>query len=67
MRQNPNVHDFRVIVNPDVLTRLKTEDEDLLVDIERKYAGRLTFRTDPTYHHEKFLILDSSNNQELKA
>ena len=67
MRQNPNVHDFRVIVNPDVLNRLKTEDEDLLVDIERKYAGRLTFRTDPTYHHEKFLILDSSNNQELKA
>jgi ribonuclease G len=67
MRQNPNVHDFRVIVNPEVLNRLKTEDEDLLVDIERKYAGRLTFRTDPTYHHEKFLILDSSNNQELKA
>jgi ribonuclease G len=67
MRQKPEVHDLRVIVNPEVLNRLKTEDEELLVDIERKYAGRLTFRTDPTFHHEKFLILDGTNNQELKA
>src|SRR5215468_7729915 len=27
MRQNPGVHDVRVIVNPEVLNRLKTEDE----------------------------------------
>jgi ribonuclease G len=39
----------------------------LLVDIERKYSGRLTFRTDPTYHNEKFLILDGANNQELRG
>src|SRR5215468_2881534 len=64
MRQNPGVHDVRVIVNPEVLNRLKTEDEELLVEIERKYEGRLTFRSDPTYHHEKFLILDGTNNQE---
>ena len=67
MRQKPDIHDVRVIVNPEVLNRLKTEDEELLVDIERKYAGRLTFRTDPTFHHEKFLILDGTNNQEIKA
>jgi ribonuclease G len=67
MRQNPDVHEVRIIVNPEVLTRLKTEDEELLVEIERKYSGRLTFRTDPTYHHEKFLILDGASNQELRA
>src|ERR1700726_619047 len=67
MRQKPDVHDIRVIVNPEVLNRLKTEDDELLVDIERKYAGRLTFRTDPTFHHEKFLILDGTNNQEIRA
>jgi ribonuclease G len=67
MRQNPNVHEVRIIVNPEVLNRLKTEDEELLVDIERKYSGRLTFRTDPTYHNEKFVILDGANNQELRA
>ena len=67
MRHHPYVHDVRVIVNPEVLNRLKTEDEELLIEIERKYSGRLTFRTDPTYHLEKFLVLDGSNNQELRA
>src|ERR1700732_440025 len=67
LRKHPEIHDVRVIVNPEVLNRLKTEDEELLVEIERKYAGRLTFRTDPTYHHEKFLILDGQTNHELKG
>jgi ribonuclease G len=67
LRKHPEIHDVRVIVNPEILNRLKTEDEELLVEIERKYAGRLTFRTDPTYHHEKFLILDGQTNQELKV
>jgi ribonuclease G len=62
-----SVHDFRVIVNPDVLKRLKEEDEELLIDLERRYAGRLTFRGDPTYHHEKFVIVDTNTNNELKA
>src|SRR5246127_47576 len=67
LRKKPDIHDIRIIVNPEVLNRLKTEDEELLVDIERKYSGRLTFRTDPTYHNEKFVILDGANNQELKV
>src|SRR6202521_390918 len=67
LRQKQDVHDVRVIVNPEVLNRLKTEDEELLVDIERKYSGRLTFRTDPTFLHEKFVILDGTNNQELRT
>jgi ribonuclease G len=67
LRKHPETHDIRVIVNPEILNRLRTEDEELLVEIERKYTGRLTFRTDPTYHHEKFLILDGQTNQELKA
>src|SRR6201981_1869276 len=67
LRKHPETHDVRVIVNPEILNRLRTEDEELLVDIERKDAGRLTFRTDPTYHHEKFLILDGQTNQEIRA
>jgi tRNA-dihydrouridine synthase len=47
--------------------RLRKEDEELLIDIERKYAGRLTFRSDPTYHHEKFSITDANTGAELKA
>src|ERR1700736_6148503 len=48
------VHEIRVILNPDVLKRLKEEDGELLVELERRYAGRLMFRGDPTFHHEKF-------------
>src|ERR1043166_6462226 len=60
------VHDFRVILNPEVLKRLKEEDEEFLVDLERRYAGRLMFRGDPAYHHEKFTITDANSGAELK-
>jgi ribonuclease G len=61
------VHEIRVVVNPDVLKRLKEEDEELLVELERRYAGRLTFRGDPGFHHEKFVITDATSGAELKA
>lgn len=60
------VHDFRVILNPDVLKRLKEEDEEFLVELERRYSGRLVFRGDPAYHHEKFVITDANSGAELK-
>ena len=61
-----SVHDIRVILNPDVLKRLKEEDEELLVELERRYAGRLLFRGDPAYHHEKFTLTDANSGAELK-
>src|SRR5918997_532200 len=61
-----SVHDIRVILNPDVLKRLKEEDEDLLVELERRYAGRLLFRGDPSYHHERFTVTDANSGAELK-
>ncbi|HEY6204842.1 MAG TPA: Rne/Rng family ribonuclease [Chthoniobacterales bacterium] len=61
-----SIHDIRIILNPDVLKRLREEDEDSLVELERRYAGRLMFRGDPTYHHEKFLITDANTGTELK-
>jgi len=67
LRRFPDVHELKVIVNPHVLVRLRSEDEELLIEIERKYAGRLTFRGDPAFHHEKFTILDALTNQELKG
>lgn len=62
-----SVHDFRVILNPDVLKRLKEEDEDLLIELERRYAGKLMFRGDPAYHHEKFIVTDANTGAELKS
>src|SRR5207244_11451467 len=34
------VHEFRVILNPDVLKRLREEDEELLIELERRYASK---------------------------
>jgi ribonuclease G len=61
------VHEFRVILNPDVLKRLREEDEELLIELERRYASKLMFRGDPAFHHEKFVITDASNGAELKG
>ena len=58
--------ELRVSVHPEVLARLRTEDEELLVELERKLEGRLTFRADATYHHEKFVVQDALTNTELK-
>jgi ribonuclease G len=66
LRKFPEVHELKVTVNPHVMTRLRSEDEELLVEIERKYAGRLTFRSDPTFHHERFMIVDAQSGNELK-
>jgi len=66
LRANPDVHEVKVIVHPHLMNRLRSEDEELLVEIERRYEGRLTFRSDPALHHEKFTILDALNNRELK-
>jgi ribonuclease G len=68
MRKNiDTIHEIKVIVNPDLLERLRTEDEELLVDIERRYGGRLSFKPDPTLHREKFVITDANTGEELKA
>jgi ribonuclease G len=43
---NRDLH-IRILVNPGVLERLKTEDADLLVRLERKYNIAISFRPDP--------------------
>ena len=39
LRHQDTVHEIKVIVHPDLLNRLRTEDEEHLVDIERRYTG----------------------------
>lgn len=66
MRKNPDLHELKITVSPHLLQRLRKEDEELLIDIERRYAGRLTFISDPTSHHERFTIVDPNSGEELK-
>jgi ribonuclease G len=66
-KHKDSVHELKVVVHPDVLQRLRTEDEELLVELERKYEGRLTFRADVSFHHERFSVTDAVTGTELKT
>jgi len=65
-RHQDTIHEFKVVVHPEVLKRLRAEDEQLLIDLERKHAGRLAFRSDTAFHHEQFQILNGVTGEELK-
>ena len=66
-RQGERGRDLIVVVHPDVMHRLRTEDDAILVDLERRNAGRLTFRSDPSYHREKVTIIDASTGDEIRG
>ena len=57
--------DLVVVVNPDVLNRFKTEDSKHLVELERQHSGRLIFRSDPSLHRERFVIVDASTEKTI--
>ena len=66
-RDTSDESDFilRVVVNPNVRDRLQREDEDLIINFEKKYLVKLEFRADTSFHAEQFTILNGSNNREL--
>ena len=57
---------LRILLHPTNLERLRNEDEDLLLEIERSYGARLSFRADPIYHVENFKIIDIESGQEQR-
>lgn len=57
---------IRVMLNPTVLERLRSEDESLLVDIERLYDVNLSFRADVSYHMENFRLVNAVTGEELR-
>ena len=56
---------IRIYVHPEVLNRLRTEDEALLIDLEKKLAGKLSFRADPALHFEQFKVTDAISGADL--
>jgi ribonuclease G len=58
---------LRIVVHPTVLDRLRTEDEKLLIEMEKRYFGKLSFRADPAMHAEQFKIVNVANNEELAS
>ena len=65
MRLHPGVREVRVVLNADVLDRLKKEDEEILIDLERKFQGRLSFRVNPKFHFEEFKLANALTDEEL--
>ncbi|MSR64658.1 MAG: Rne/Rng family ribonuclease [Verrucomicrobiae bacterium] len=57
---------LRILVHPEVLQRLKNEDEKVLVEMEKKLQGKLQFRSDAGLHHEEFKVTNATTNEELK-
>jgi ribonuclease G len=47
------------------MERLRTEDEKLLIDMEKRYFGKLSFRAEPGFHAEQFKIVNVASNEEL--
>jgi ribonuclease G len=67
MQKYPDTeHDLLITVHPDVMQRLRTKDEALLVDLERRHHGRLSFRADPNLHRENMTILNAQTGKEMK-
>lgn len=56
---------LKVVVHPSVLDRLRTEDEKLIIEMEKRYFGKLSLRADPALHAEQFRIYNGVTNEEL--
>jgi ribonuclease G len=56
---------LRIVVHPAVLERFRSEDEKFIIEMEKKYYGKLAFRADPAFHPEQFKIFNGLTNQEL--
>lgn len=68
-RRSRDESDFqlRIVVHPTVLERLRTEDEKHLIEMEKRYFGKLSFRADPAMHAEQFKIVNVATNEEMAS
>jgi ribonuclease G len=63
--RDENDFQLRIVVHPTVLDRLRTEDEKHLIEMEKRYFGKLSFRADTGMHAEQFKIVNVETNEEL--
>lgn len=66
MRKDGKEYSLRVHVHPSILERLRSEDSDLLVRMEKLFGVKLAFRADPNYHVENFKIINANTNEEYR-
>ncbi len=64
-KQAKKEHQLEIVVHPTVLQRLRQEDEDDLIDLERRMGGSLRFKSDPSRHVEYVCISDVDTNKRV--
>jgi ribonuclease G len=55
----------KIVIAPQVMQRLRTEDSDILASLQKTYNTRLTFVSELHRHPESFSILDAATSQVL--
>lgn len=60
-------YQLMIVVSPPIFKRLKQEDEEFIINLEKRYFGRLSFRADEDFHAEEFKIMDMKSNRELAS
>lgn len=60
-----NPLNIKITINPSVLDRLRNEDEEILVKMEERYHGHMTFVGNSNMHVEEFAITETQTNEEL--
>ena len=55
----------KIVIAPQVMQRLRTEDADILAQMQKQFNTRLTFVSELHRHPESFSILDAATSQVL--
>jgi ribonuclease G len=63
--RDENDFQLRVHCNQHLLDRLRMQDEKLLIELEKKFFAKLSFRPEPTFHSEQWAIHNAMTNVEL--
>ena len=64
-REQESDFNLRVNVHPSVLDRLRNEDEDIFIDMEKRYLVKISFRAEKGMHPEEFEVYAASSNKRL--
>ncbi len=66
LRNDGKEYSLRVMVHPSILERLRSEDADLLVRMEKLFGVKLAFRADLNYHVENFKIVNAITGEDYR-
>ena len=65
--RNKRPFEPKIVIAPQVMQRLRTEDSDVLAQLQKDFDTRLTFVSELNRHPESFVIQDAATSQILYA